>query len=58
MNDLLKNSRIFVCWGAVGLMIGVYDNTIKHLNGKNISSKNIILKRISINSIKNCKNDV
>lgn len=28
---VLKHSRVFVCWAALGIAIGVYDNTIKYV---------------------------
>lgn len=30
VNVILKHSRIFVCWVAAGLCLGVYDNVIKY----------------------------
>ena len=46
VNVILKHSRIFVCWVAVGLCLGVYDNVIKHIStrkqfGQPISGKNL-----------------
>lgn len=31
-NSILKHSRVFVCWAAVGLCLGVYDNAIKYVS--------------------------
>jgi len=31
-NKVLLHSRIYVGWLAVGISIGVYDNTIKYVN--------------------------
>jgi len=30
-NSLLKHSRVFICWVAVGMALGVYDNVIKYV---------------------------
>ena len=30
-NVILKHSRIFVCWVAAGIALGVYDNAIKYV---------------------------
>lgn len=45
VNVILKHSRIFVCWIAAGLCLGVYDNAIKFISnrkqfGQPISGKN------------------
>jgi alkylation response protein AidB-like acyl-CoA dehydrogenase len=29
-NRALKHSRVFVCWVAAGIVMGVYDNVIKY----------------------------
>ena len=29
-NSVLKHSRVFVCWIAAGICMGVYDQTIKY----------------------------
>lgn len=29
-NVVLKHSRVYVCWVAVGIALGVYDNAIKY----------------------------
>jgi len=34
-NSVLEHSRIFVAWIAVGIAVGVYDNTIKYINNRN-----------------------
>jgi len=34
-NQVLEHSRIYVAWLAVGLALGVYDNTIKYVNNRN-----------------------
>jgi len=34
-NQVLEHSRIFVAWVAVGIALGVYDNTIKYVNNRN-----------------------
>ena len=34
-NQVLEHSRVFVAWVAVGLALGVYDNTIKYVNNRN-----------------------
>jgi len=34
-NQVLEHSRIFVAWVAVGIALGVYDNTIKYVNSRN-----------------------
>jgi len=34
-NTVLEHSRIFVAWIAVGIALGVYDNTIKYINNRN-----------------------
>ena len=46
-NKILKHSRVFVCWMAVGICLGVYDNAIKYISERRqfkvpISSKNMI----------------
>lgn len=61
-NLILKHSRIYVCWAAVGLMIGVYDNAIKYVTsrkqfGHYIAGIDIKIFRISISPRKNCKNN-
>jgi glutaryl-CoA dehydrogenase len=33
-NVILKHSRIFVCWIAIGIAIGAYDNTIKYATSR------------------------
>jgi len=33
-NVILKHSRIFVCWVAAGIALGVYDNTIKFISNR------------------------
>lgn len=30
-NVILKHSRVFVCWVAAGIAIGVYDSAIKYV---------------------------
>lgn len=30
-NVILKHSRVFVCWVAAGICMGVYDNAIKYV---------------------------
>lgn len=35
VNQVLEHSRIFVAWLAVGVALGVYDNTIKYINSRN-----------------------
>lgn len=49
---ILKHSRIFVCWAALGLAIGVYDNTIKFIMSRKqfgvpISSFQLIQEKLS-----------
>jgi len=34
LNELLGKSRTFVAWIAVGIALGVYDNTIKYINSR------------------------
>jgi alkylation response protein AidB-like acyl-CoA dehydrogenase len=29
-NRILKHSRVFICWIAAGIAMGVYDNAIKY----------------------------
>ena len=43
-NKILKHSRVFVCWTAVGICMGVYDNAIQYTTqrqqfGRSISGK-------------------
>jgi alkylation response protein AidB-like acyl-CoA dehydrogenase len=43
-NKVLKHSRVFVCWIAAGICMGVYDNVIKYATerkqfGRSISGK-------------------
>lgn len=33
-NVILKHSRIFVCWVAAGIAMGVYDNAIKYVSNR------------------------
>lgn len=33
-NTILKHSRIFVCWVAAGIAMGVYDNAIKYVSNR------------------------
>jgi len=33
-NQVLEHSRVFVAWVAVGIALGVYDNTIKYVNNR------------------------
>jgi len=33
-NIILKHSRIFVCWVAAGIAMGVYDNAIKYVSNR------------------------
>lgn len=52
VNVILKHSRIFVCWVAVGLCLGVYDNVIKYIStrkqfGQPISGKNFVNFKVS-----------
>ena len=58
VNVILKHSRIFVCWVAVGLCLGVYDNVIKYIStrkqfGQPISGKNFVNFKVSNWSNKN-----
>lgn len=44
VNVILRHSRIFVCWVAAGIAMGVYDNAIKYVSnrkqfGQQISGK-------------------
>jgi len=48
-NIILKHSRIFVCWIAAGVCMGVYDNAIRYTTerkqfGRSINGKYIIMK--------------
>lgn len=59
VNVILKHSRIFVCWVAAGIAMGVYDNAIKYISnrkqfGKQISGNLYFNLRLPINSVKNC----
>lgn len=43
-NRVLKHSRVFVCWVAAGIVMGVYDNAIQYTTkrkqfGRSISGK-------------------
>lgn len=49
---ILKHSRVFVCWAAVGIAIGVYDNVIKYISNRKqfnvpISSFQLIQEKLS-----------
>ena len=49
---VLKHSRIFVIWAAVGLAVGVYDNVIKYISNRKqfgvpISSFQLIQEKLS-----------
>ena len=33
-NVVLKHSRIFVCWLAIGIVMGAYDNVIKYVTSR------------------------
>lgn len=33
-NVVLKHSRIYVCWVAAGIAMGVYDNAIKYVSNR------------------------
>ena len=49
---VLKHSRVFVCWAAVGIALGVYDNVIKYISerkqfGVPISSFQLIQEKLS-----------
>lgn len=51
-NVILKHSRIFVCWVAAGIAMGVYDNAIKYVSnrkqfGRPISGILFILFQVS-----------
>lgn len=55
VNVILKHSRIFVCWVAAGIAMGVYDNTIKYVSsrkqfGQAISGTFIFNFRIPVSS--------
>lgn len=44
VNVILRHSRIYVCWVAAGIAMGVYDNAIKYVStrkqfGQPISGK-------------------
>lgn len=63
VNVILKHSRIFVCWVAAGIAMGVYDNAIKYVSnrkqfGQQISGIFYHYLRFSTYSIKNCQNYV
>lgn len=50
--DILKHSRVFVCWVALGLTIGVYDNAIKYVMNRKqfgvpIASFQLIQEKLS-----------
>jgi alkylation response protein AidB-like acyl-CoA dehydrogenase len=34
VNVILRHSRIFVCWVAAGIAMGVYDNAIKYVSNR------------------------
>lgn len=62
-NAILRHSRIYVCWVAAGIAMGVYDNAIKYVSnrkqfGHPISGIFIIIFRFPIGSRKNCQNYV
>jgi glutaryl-CoA dehydrogenase len=47
-NAVLKHSRVFVCWMATGVAMGIYDRTIKYATerkqfGKPISGRKLII---------------
>lgn len=47
-NRVLKHSRVFVCWIAAGICMGVYDNAIKYTTerkqfGRSISGKPFVI---------------
>lgn len=62
VNVILIHSRIFVCWVAAGIALGVYDNAIKYVSnrkqfGQQISGTDLIYIRLSIDSIKDCQDN-
>jgi alkylation response protein AidB-like acyl-CoA dehydrogenase len=62
VNVILKHSRIFVCWVAVGLCLGVYDNVIKYISnrrqfGQPISGKDLFYSRFPIGAGKTGQSD-
>lgn len=51
VNVILRHSRIFVCWVAAGIAMGVYDNAIKYVSnrkqfGQQISGFQLIQEKI------------
>ena len=49
---VLKHSRVFVCWAAVGIALGVYDNVVKYITtrkqfGVPIASFQLIQEKLS-----------
>jgi len=51
-STVLKHSRVFVCWAAVGIAIGVYDNVIKYISNRKqfnapIASFQLIQEKLS-----------
>jgi len=52
INELLGNSRVLVAWVTVGVAVGVYDNTIRYINGRTqfgvkISSFQLMQEKLS-----------
>jgi alkylation response protein AidB-like acyl-CoA dehydrogenase len=48
-NLVLKHSRVYVCWVAAGICMGVYDNAIKYTTqrkqfGRSIAGKRCVIK--------------
>lgn len=61
VNVILRHSRIFVCWVAAGIAMGVYDNVIKYISnrkqfGQPISGNSLCNFRFPIGSIETCQN--
>lgn len=46
-NRILKHSRPIVCWIAVGVAVGVYDNAIKYTRERKQFGKPIAGKRVN-----------
>jgi glutaryl-CoA dehydrogenase len=62
-NIVLKHSRVYVCWVAAGIAMGVYDNAIKFVSsrkqfGQPISGIYFVKSRFPTDSIKDRKNNV
>ena len=62
-NVVLKHSRVFICWQAMGIAIGAYDNAVKYATsrqqfGQPIAGKHSSDNRLPANSGKACEDDV